>query len=71
MLSASTLGTPRYVIDVPGGWVVQRVQPCVAVTGRCGTLVQDPIGSEDRMYFAIERADGGCGRVAIQVTRLR
>lgn len=62
----------NYHLDVPTGWIVGYLDPsgsCAPVPSACGRSYGSAGSTGQlRFWFAVERADGGCGRVTIQIT---
>jgi hypothetical protein len=60
-----------YHFDAPPGWIVGYLDPggsCSSSFGNCG-MSYGAAGSTGfpRQWFAVERADGGCGRATIHI----
>ena len=67
----------RYVFTVDAGWAVMFLErDCVARGGGfcdvalAGGVEGNLSGGAERWYFAVERADGGCGRVNLGIDRV-
>ena len=68
----SPVGGSAYFLTVPTGWIIQQLNPDCSVPGfSCGAGAYSVAGATGNpfWFFAVERADGGCGRVNIHVSR--